>query len=243
MHWGGVAAAALLVAAFSVSGGAASAVEQSGNDVKRFLLFSGLDLWRHGGFAHGGVVWSPAGLDNDGFVFKLAFGGGEYQYRSGALGNATVVGRQLSASLLPGWRFRRGGLIATTYAGLDVQDHRLSPDDPTAGLRGTYLGLRAAIELWYEPSATTMATADASVSTIGPSYSARVAFGWRTFGSFYLGPEVGGFANENYHQARAGLHVTGFKTEPFEWSAGFGWTTDSDDRGGAYGRLGLLTRL
>jgi hypothetical protein len=207
------------------------------------LLFASTDLWRHGGFAHGGLLVAPNGLDREGFVFKVMFGGGAYRYISGALGNIDVTGRQLAAAALPGWRFVGRNFIATVFAGLDYQDHRLTPDDPSAGLRGSAFGLRTAIELWYQPSPHTMVAADASVSTVGPSYSARIAAGWRVFERYYLGPEVQGFAADgNYQQVRVGVHVTGFKFEPFEWSAGLGWANDSDDRSSLYGKLGVISR-
>jgi hypothetical protein len=212
-------------------------------DGPRYLLFSTADLWRHGGFAHGGIVWSPGGVDNSGFALKLMLGGGVYRYISGALGDAEVSGRLLAASILPGWRFVQGKFIATIYAGLDIENHRLSPDDLSAGLRGGYAGLRLNAELWYEPTSFTMIAADGMVSTIGTSYNARLALGWRAFDRFYLGPEVQGFAaGDNYRQFRAGVHVTGLKTEMFEWSASAGWATDSDERDGLYGKLGLLLR-
>jgi hypothetical protein len=209
----------------------------------RFLLFSSADIWRHGGFGYGGVLWSPRGLDRQGVVVKLVFGGGLYRYISGALGNAEVTGRQITAAILPGWRFVRGSLIVTVFAGLELQEHRLSPDDPSAGLRGTYWGARAGFELWYEPSPTTMIAADASASNTGWSYSARVAGGWRVFDLFYVGPELQAFAaDDNYRQFRAGLHLTALRTGVLEWSAGLGFAGDSDDRGSIYGKLGLLTR-
>src|SRR5262245_29980411 len=212
-------------------------------DGPRFLLFSSTDLWRHGGFAHGGLVWSPGGIDNDGFALKLMLGGGTYRYISGALGDTEVSGRLLAAAILPGWRFVRGKLFITVYGGLDLQDHKLTPDDPSAGLRGSYAGLRGNVEIWYEPTSLTMVAAHGSVSTIGASYNARVALGWKVFDRYYLGPEVQGFAaGDNYHQFRAGMHVTGLRTEMFEWSGGLGWATDSDNRGGLYGRAGLLMR-
>ena len=71
----------------------------------------------------------------------------------------------------------------------------------------------------------------------------RLATGWRTFDAFYLGPEVQAFgAGNNYRQFRAGVHITGFRTGDFEWSAGAGWATETDDRSGAYGKLGVFTR-
>jgi hypothetical protein len=81
------------------------------------------------------------------------------------------------------------------------------------------------------------------VSTIGPSYNARLAAGLRVFDACYVGPEVQGFAvGDNYQQVRAGLHLTGIRTGDFEWSTGAGWTMDSDRRSGAYGKLGVFTR-
>ena len=245
MRWvGGVAAACVVAAALGTAARQALAgSEQTGHEQARFLLFSNTDQWRHGGFAHGGVLWSPSGLDREGLVLKLMFGGGVYRYVSGALRGAEVRGRELGASLLPGWRFVRSGLFVTVFAGPDFQNHSLSPDDPSAGLRGSHVGLRTGFELWYEPSATTMIAADASVSTVGPSYSARLAGGWRMLNRFYLGPELHAFAaDDNYRQLRAGLHISGFRTGEFEWSAGLGWGADSDHRSSLYGKLGVFTR-
>jgi hypothetical protein len=110
-------------------------------------------------------------------------------------------------------------------------------------VRGGYIGLRTGIELWYQPSTAMMFAADASFSTIGPSYSGRIAYGWRLFDRFYFGPEVAAFANaDNYRQVRAGVHVTSFRTGQFEWAAAFGWAADSDARGSVYGKIGVLTR-
>jgi hypothetical protein len=240
----GVAATGVLVAALNfVACRALAEDDPRSDDQARYLLFSTSDLWRHGGFTHAGIVWSPAGVDREGVVLKLMFGGGIYHYISGALGNVEVRGRQLALAILPGWRFVRDRLTVTVFAGLDLQNHRLTPDDPSAGLRGGHAGLRTGFELWYEPTPATMLAADASVSTVGPSYSARIAAGWRVFDRFYLGPELAGFAaDDNYQQVRAGVHLTGLRTAQFEWSAGVGWATDSDGRDSAYGKLGLITR-
>ena len=240
----GVFVACVLATAFNIIATRALAgAEPSGDDQARFLLFSTSDLWGHGGFSHAGVLWSPSGLDREGAVLKLMFGGGVYHYLSGALGNADVRGVQLAGAVLPGWRFMRNGFIVTVFAGLDFQNHRLSPDDPSAGLRGSYAGLRTGFELWYEPTPTTMFAADASISTVGPSYAARVATGWRLLDRFYLGPELAAFAaDDNYRQVRAGVHITGLRLGWFEWSAGLGWAGDSDRRSSVYGKLGLITR-
>jgi hypothetical protein len=208
-----------------------------------FLFFSGTDLWRHGSFSYGGTLWSPAGLDNGGFTFKTLIGSGAYQYRSGALDDAQVNSVQFTGFFLPGWRFVHGKTFVTVFGGVDLQHHSQAPYDPGSDLNGSHVGFRGAIEFWHEPTPTTMIAADATVSTIGPSYAARAAFGWRIADLLYLGPEIGGFASrDTYHQFRAGLHVTGFRFAWVEWAAAAGWAMDSDDRNGFYARLGLHVR-
>ncbi len=239
----GVAAAAAGALSLFVASAWAGG-EPPRRDEARFLLFSTTDLWRHGGFVHAGTVWSPGGVDKEGFALKVMFGGGNYRYISGALNSTEVSGRLLAATILPGYRFVRGKFIATIYGGLDFQNHRLTPDDPSAGLRGGYIGFRVNAELWYEPTPSTMIAADGMISTIDTTYNARFAFGWKILDRYYLGPEVQGFAaGDNYQQFRVGAHVTGLKYRWFEWSGSLGWATDTDSRDGFYGKLGLLMRM
>jgi hypothetical protein len=240
----GVAAAGILAAVLNFDICVTSVrASEAGREDPRFLFFSSGDAWRHGGFVHGGMLWSPYGLDHAGPALKAMLGGGTYGYISGALANKAVTGHQTSGAFLPGWRFIHGRLFATVFAGLDIQTHRLFPDDPSAGLRGRYIGFRTSVELWYEPTTVTMATADGSFSSIGPSYSGRAAFGWRAFDRYYVGPEVAGFTSgENYRQFRAGVHLTGLRTNLVEWSGGVGWSGDSDKRSSLYGRVGILLR-
>jgi hypothetical protein len=62
-----------------------------------------------------------------------------------------------------------------------------------------------------------MVAADASVSSIGPSYNVRLATGIRAFDAFYVGPEVQAFgADSNYQQLRAGLQS--LDCAPGQWN-------------------------
>jgi hypothetical protein len=238
----GVAASVLTAAVVaSLCAPSTARADNFQRDDDTFLLFAGIDLWRHGHFSHGGLLWSPDGLDREGFTFKTLIGSGLYRYRTDALGD--VIGHQAIGFVMPGWRFIRDNTFVTVFAGLDVQDHRLTKYDPGNRLRGTHVGLRGAIEFWHEPDARTMLAFDASVSSIGISYAARAAFGWRLFDAFYVGPEVGGFAaGESYRQFRTGLHLTGLRWNFIEWSFAGGWATDSDDRAGPYARFGMTAR-
>jgi hypothetical protein len=208
----------------------------------RTLLFSGADLWGHGTFLYGGALWSPGGLNHDGFTLKALISGGTYNYVSGALDDATVDGREFVAQLLPGWRFRRGATEFKVFAGIDLQNHHLSPNDPGAKLRGNDAGARAAFEFWTEPTANTMIAIDGSASTIAGSYSIHAATGWRFANRFYFGPELQAFASDDYRQRRVGAHITAFKLRDTEWSAAAGYAADSDDRNSAYARFSVSRR-
>ena len=136
-----VSAAMVVAAAFSVCCvGVSTGPARAGDDGAQFLLFSGTDLWRDGRFMHGGLLWSPGGLDREGFTFQLVASGGLYRYRSGALNNAWVIGAEEEAQLLPGWRFKRDRLELKVFAGLDVKNDVTSPYDPSNRLHGTSVG-------------------------------------------------------------------------------------------------------
>jgi hypothetical protein len=206
-----------------------------------FLFFTGTDLWRYGAFAYGGLLWSPAGLDADGFTLKMLMSGGAYTYTSGNL-HADVDGAMVSAAILPGWRFTHDGLTVSLFAGPIVQDYRLKPDDPGSSLHGRYLGAQFAGEVWYQPSARTMAALSGTVASIGPTGSLRMAFGFKLFEPFFIGPETQEFWCGDFQEVQFGAHVTGLHIDAFEWSAGSGWSLTSDHRSGPYLRLGVNAR-
>ena len=230
-----VALLAAVVAAFCGVGPARAAPDETAH----FLLHGGFDLWRNGGFGHGGLLWSPGGLREDGFTLKLLLGGGTYRYSAGG---AEITGRQYVAAAMPGWRFKDGTAELTVFGGLDLQQHQTSPDDPGNNLRGFHAGARGGFDLWFEPiPAALMVTTSLSASTIGRSIWWRGAAGVRTF-DLWIGPESVWCGDDSYRQLRFGAHVTGLRTDMFEWSAGVGWVTDSDKRSGVYGRLGVMVR-
>jgi hypothetical protein len=236
---GVVAASALAMACMFGHDCAAADAAAAKEHFDRFLLSSGFDLWRNGGSAHGGILWSPDGLSREGLTFKLLLAGGQYGYESAG---TDVTGRYALASVMAGYRLKHGRSEITVFAGPDLQSHRLTPDDLGNRLRGGNAGLRVGADLWYQPSDTFMAVGSISLSTIGPNYWARAGVGWYLFNLAWIGPELGALGGDRYHQFRVGIHATSFRTGAFEWSAGFGFARDSDDHNGAYLRIGVLTR-
>lgn len=210
------------------------------------ILFSGRDLWRNGAFAYGGVLIAPSGFEEDGLLLKLMISGGLYRYRSGTLGEE-VVGAEWLAQALAGWRIKRRDIETKIFFGPDWERHKLWPDDPGNRLRGVALGLRVAAEFWTEPTANTMLSGELSLSTVATNSTARLATGWRVLddmfeNGFYVGPEVQFVGSDGYRHLRLGAHLTGLKTETYEWSAAVGWARDSDRQSSPYARLNMMTR-
>jgi len=212
-----------------------------GAPLPSFLFFGGTDLWRYGAFAYGGALWSPGGVDADGFTLKMLLNGGGYVYHSGAL-QSDVNGTLISAAALPGWRFSRDGLIVSVFAGPVVQDYQLSPFDPGSRLHGLYGGGEFATDIWYQPTPNIMAAINGTLATIGPTGSLRGAFGVRVFDRAFVGPEAQQLWCGNFQEFQAGAHITGWHIGAAEFSAGSGWSMTSDHRTGAYLRPGFNMR-
>jgi hypothetical protein len=161
------------------------------------------------------LLWTPTGLDQGGFTFKLLLAGGQYVYPSSNL-RMDVAGTLVSGSALPGWRMTRDGLTVGLYAGAIVQDYRLMPYDPRSRLRGAYAGGQIAADIWYQPGPATMIAVDGSIASIGLIGSARAAIGWRSSEPFFIGPETQALWCTDYQQLRFGAHVTGFPVDALE---------------------------
>ena len=234
-----VVAAAFVVCWFCLSAGPGWADEE---EDAHFILFSGRDIWRNGAFLYGGVIWAPSGFDEDGLLLKVLLSGGLYRYNAASLGGDEVVGAEGVGAIMPGWRIKRGPIEVKVFFGPEYQRNRLWPDDPSNRLNGHALGVRFATELWAEPTPTTMAAADASLSSIGTNYSARAAFGWKLFDQFYAGPETQVYGGDGYKQTRFGAHITSLKTGATEWSAAGGWAIDTENRSSPYVRINVMTR-
>jgi Cellulose biosynthesis protein BcsS len=184
-------------------------------------------------------LWSPGGIEREGFTVKLLAAGGRYLYHSGKL---EVRGDYELLSVMAGYRFKRDRSEFTVYGGPDLQAHRLFPDDLGNRLRGRHWGVRGGGDGWYQPSDGFMANGSVSLSTIGLNYWIRGAVGWYLFDFAWLGPELTAFGGHRYQQYRVGAHATAFRWSAFEFSIGFGYARDSDERHGFYGRFGVLLR-
>jgi Cellulose biosynthesis protein BcsS len=237
--WRGVAMAVAVVGLLLCS--RVGRAQTAAPDKPSFALFGGTDLWRYGAFLYGGTLWAPAGLDADGFTLKLLVNGGHYNYNSSAL-QRTVDGTMMSGAALPGFRFSRETLTLALFAGAVVQDYRLSPYDPGSRLHGLYVGAQVATDIWYQPAAKIMAALNGSLVSIGPTGYLRGALGYRVFDAAFVGPETAMLWCANFRQLEVGAHLTALHVGRSEWSAGAGWSMDSDRRTGPYLRLSVSAK-
>jgi hypothetical protein len=231
-----VLAGALVALALTCCDVAIADEAATGDNEAHFLFFGGADLWHYGGFGHGGLLWSPDGLNHEGFTLKLLLAGGTYGYRSGS---TDVTGDHGLVALLPGWRFKQDRSEVTVYGGLDLQEHYLVPGDPLNRLSGFHAGVRGGIDIWFQPTSDFMMSGSFSGSTIGANFWTRLQLGVWLPHTAWIGPEIHALGDTKYQQFRAGMHVTGLQAYGFEWSLGAGYLRDTDNRTGAYGRLGL----
>ena len=212
---------------------------RGGQRAETVMLFAGFDIWQHGFSGHAGLLWAPQTLARDGFLVKLLAAGGAYRYRSAGV---NVTGLHALDSVMAGYRLERNGFEVRLFAGPDFQYHRLSTFDFNNKLQGMLYGVRVNAEAWWQPVPDMMIASSVSASTIGNTFGARAAFGWRFMDHFFAGPEVETFTDFHYRHYRIGAHVTAFRTGDFEWSLGGGYAIDNNSRSGAYGRLSVLTR-
>ena len=206
---------------------------------ERFLFFSGFDLWNFGYAGYAGAQWAPRSLNRDGFVLSAFVSDGIERFDTPTTRYRTAI---LRAAILPGWRFKRGNLEVKMFAGPDFERDDFSPAQIHRRPYRNSVGARAAVDLWWEPTASTMMSASASVTTIASGYSARAAGGWRVFNAGWIGPEIAMSADRFSEQYRVGAHLTGLRTGALEWSLAAGYVQDSFRRRGMYGRISVLTR-
>jgi hypothetical protein len=128
------------------------------------------------------------------------------------------------------------------FAGPVAQDYRLSPYDPGSKLHGSYVGAQLATEIWYQPAVSMMAAVSGAIASIGPTGSVRAAVGFRAFDAMFVGPETEMLWCGDFQQLEVCAHVTAFHFNATEWSAGGGWSMDSDRRTGPYLRLGVSAK-
>ena len=210
----------------------------SGGMPDKLIYFGGIDATQWGFGAHGAAQWMPRGPSQNGFILRMFISESLERYTDLSGSYKTQIGR---AFLLPGYLFRIGKMEAQLLAGPDAEVDFFFQNGRADRSRARF-GIRGIADLWWEPTPELMVQYALSGTTIDSGYATRIAAGWRLFDAFWVGPEAS-LSNDFFsRQTRIGLHLTGLRTNDYEWSFAAGHASDSFGREGAYGRFGLMIR-
>jgi hypothetical protein len=106
-----------------------------------------------------------------------------------------------------GYLFHRGDMDGGIYAGVDYQNYKLSPDDPTSAVRGTEWGFKVAGDVSTSREGERYFSLAGSYSTAFDSYWARVRTGFNR-SRYTFGAEASAFGSEDFDGQRLGAFLT-----------------------------------
>jgi hypothetical protein len=227
---------AIAAAAFALIA-PAGAGDMGSSQPQRGVYFSGLDAVEGSLYTYSGIIVARNGdLSRDGVQFRLYGSWVDFDLNPGD-------GRGLQGDAMIGYKFSRGPMWGSIFVGVDVQDFDLSPDDPTAIVRGTETGFKVSGDLATAYGSPIYASIAGSYSTAFDSYWARARVGhYRN--RVTVGPEAIAFGNVDYEAQRLGGFITFHDLNPFNYrpfdltfSVGNQWVND-DNGGGLDGGFG-----
>ena len=210
----------------------------SGGMPDKMIYFGGIDVTQWGVGAHGTAQWMPNGVNQNGFILRMFLSESLERYTDRSGKYATQISR---AFLLPGYMVRIGKMEAQLLVGPDAEVDLFFRNGRSTHSRARF-GMRGVADLWWEPTSELMVQYALSGTTIDSGYNTRIAAGWRMFDAFWVGPEAAVSSDYFSRQTRFGAHLTGLRTNEYEWTFAAGHVSDNFGRDGVYARFGLLLR-
>jgi len=228
------------------------AEEQDKPDERVTSVFAllGLDVTSVGSvYEFGEITAAPSGnIDQSGVRLRGMEGYGIYKVAPGG-GQADIRGTTADGSLLAGYGFVRDNYSVDLYAGLDVENDRLSAPDPQDRVQGTQVGVKGVGELWWTPTPQTLVFGLAEYSTAFQTYYAKAKLGYDALSGkqegkeIFIGPEFIALGDERYSQQRIGIHVTAIHIRSVNLELSGGYLHDSNLGGGAYSIIEINTQF
>ena len=198
-------AAVCLLAAVPLAGPAAAGGsakdDRAAPAVERGSWFLGYDGVSGANFFVAGMMIALDGdQSRDGWVVRSEASRVDYDLDPGD-------GRGYQADALPGYRFVGSQGSGGIYAGVDWQNYRLKPDDPTEEVRGTQWGFKVAADVETSGDLPYYFGLDGSYSTAFATYWVRGRAGLNRNGMTF-GPEAIAMGDEGFDAQRLGGFVT-----------------------------------
>jgi hypothetical protein len=170
-------------------------------ETQRGVFFTGFDAVEGARYAFAGVVVALNNdISRDGWAVRAYGSWVGYDLNPGD-------GRGWQGDLMLGYRFVREHYYGGIYAGIDYQNYQLDPDDPTAEVRGTEVGLKIAAELATTRQGPYYFALHGNYTTAFDTYWARARAGL-THRGVTFGPEGSVVGNVEFDAQRLGGFIT-----------------------------------
>lgn len=202
-------------------------------------IYGGLSVVPHSIYGYGGGVYAfNRNLNQDGWLLRIAGGGGHYDYYRAVGLNQGVDFQKGTFSL--GYQAFLGNVRISGYVGADVEHD--ANDDPLATVKGTEWGVRGQGEVFAPIGSIGYVYLLGTVSSVWNSYLAMGKLGFNLTNNISIGPELMGLGNKRFDSVRLGPFVS-FAILPnldLIVSGGYSWDPRRDslnDNSGAYGNL------
>lgn len=207
------AIAGLSAVLFVIGAGSASAdgMRRSGatpttSTTQSIVTFSGYDQARDSSYFFQGVQVALNGdIGRDGFMVRAYGSQVDYDYLNGTAATHGV-GRQ--GELMIGYKASRGSIWGAAFIGIDHQNHKLTPDDPTNTVRGSETGFKVTGDLAsLRDQGPLYFSLSGMYSTAFDSYWARARVGGNV-NRVTIGPEFVTLGNQGFDATRVGGFLT-----------------------------------
>jgi hypothetical protein len=171
--------------------------DASATPTLRGVWFSGIDWVKDARYIFDGASIALNGdLSRDGFALRAYGSRTDFNRDPGD-------GRTWQGDVMLGYIFSRAHLYGDVYVGVDHQDVRLSPDDPTERVRGGATGLKVAAGVGTNREVPHYFNLSGSYSTAFDTYWARARLGL-THNKLVLGTEAIAFGDVGFDAQRLG---------------------------------------
>ena len=204
---------------------------------QHIIAFTGLDVGRGSldGWA-GGLIAPWQDLDTSGPRVWIFGGAGMYKYPAGG---SEFRGVTSGGEILAGYGFEGDNYSVNLLAGLNAENHMITPVDPDNSVQGTAGGVKVRADALSNPTPQTLTYVEGEYSTAFKTFytSGKVGYDITAGRQIFLGPQVVFFGNERFHQVRLGAHLSNIKFQKVQVDLYAGYAKDSVVGDGAYGRI------
>lgn len=205
----------------------AAPVGAASNKPVSTAVFFGFDIGPNTESIYGGAITAVNGdFAKDGILLR---GVGVYSWYNYDATVGGVDGDLRFGDAMVGYQILRPGLRLAAFAGVEYQDHRLSPFDPTNPVVGTDVGFKIFGDVTLGGGEPVFLNVLGGYSTAFDSYWGRARLGF-DLGRVTIGPEAILGGNESYDAQRVGAFLSVLIPEtPLEITFSGGAHLNEDD--------------